>query len=383
MRKFIYIQLIVSLVVFYSCRDETEIFRPQIVKTSIPEYTSIQGFYLLNEGNMGSNKSTLDYYNYETGEYSRNIFGSANPTVPKEMGDVGNDIKIYGSKLYAVINCSNKIDVLDKYTAQKVGQIDIPNCRYIRFHKGYAYVTSYAGPVELNPNYEQLGYVAKVDTATLQVIDRCVVGFQPDELEIVNEKIYVANSGGYMFPNYENTVSVIDIDKFIESKRVKVARNLHRLRADEYGNLWVSSRGDYYHQPSRLYWINTFSDRLVDSLDIAVSNFHLDGDSLYVYSTEWSYINMDNVITYGIVDVHKKEVVTRNFISDGTDQKIKIPYGIMVNPITKDIYVTDAKNYVSPGTLYCFDKEGKQKWNVRTGDIPAHIVFLGENTNEN
>ncbi len=378
MKRYYLFAVFIAVIAFNSCREDNVIFTPEVEDLGTPEYTSIQGFYLLNEGNMGSNKSTLDYYEYETGKYHRNIFADANPSVPKEMGDVGNDIKIYGSKLYAVINCSNKIDVMDKYSAKKIGQIDIPNCRYIRFHKGYAYVTSYAGPVELNPNYEQLGYVAKVDTATLKEVGRCLVGFQPDEIEIVNNKIYVANSGGYMFPNYENTVSVIDIPSFTETKRIEVARNLHRLRADKHGDLWVTSRGDYYSQPSKLYWINTSTDRLVDSLDIAVSNFHLDGDSLYVYSVEWSYVTMSNTITYGIVDVAKKEIVTKNFITDGTETKIKIPYGIMVNPITKDIYVTDAKNYVSPGTLYCFDKYGKQKWNVRTGDIPAHFVFLGE-----
>jgi len=355
-----------------------EIFEPEIIPVSLPEYTSIQGFYLLNEGNMGSNKSTLDYYDYTTGAYHRNLYGAANPTVPKELGDVGNDIKIYGSRLYAVINCSNKVEVMDARTAKRIGQIDIPNCRYVKFHEGYAYVTSYAGPVELNPNYEQSGYVAKVDTVTLEVVDTCLVGFQPDELEIVGNKLYVANSGGYMFPNYEKTVSVIDMPSFTETKRIEVARNLHRLRADTHGDLWVSSRGDYYTQPSRLYWINTATDKLVDSLDIAVSNFHLDGDSLYLYSVDWSYITMSNEITYGIVDVAKKQIVTRNFITDGTERTIKIPYGITVNPLTKDIYVTDAKNYVSPGTLYCFDSAGKQKWNVRTGDIPAHFVFLGE-----
>ena len=378
MKKGILSLLIVVVFVGFSCRDEVEIFVPEIIQTSIPEYTSIRGFYLLNEGNMGSNKSTLDYFDYETGEYQRNIFGAANPTVVKEMGDVGNDIEIYGGKLYAVINCSNKVEVMDKYTAQRVGQIDIPNCRYISFHDGYAYVTSYAGPVQLNQTYEQLGYVAKVDTATLQIVARCLVGFQPDELEVVNNKIYVANSGGYMFPNYENTISVIDINTFSEIKRIEVQVNLHRLRADKYGNLWVTSRGDYYYVPSRLFCIDTRTDEVIKELDIAVSNFHLDGDSLYVYSAEWNYISMNNIVTYGIVDVVKKETVTNNFITDGTDEKIKIPYGIMVNPITKDIYVTDAKNYVTPGTLYCFDKYGKLKWNVRTGDIPAHFVFLGD-----
>jgi DNA-binding beta-propeller fold protein YncE len=359
-----------------ACRKEAEIFTPEEVEVAEPQHTTIQGFYLLNEGNMGSNKSTLDYYDYETGVYRRNIYADANPSVPKELGDVGNDIGIYGSKLYAVINCSNKVEVMEAATARRLGQIDIPNCRYICFYAGYAYVSSYAGPVELNPNYEQLGYVAKVDTATFQVLDRCLVGFQPDELEVVGNKLYVANSGGYMFPNYESTVSVIDLSSFTETKRIEVARNLHRLCADRHGNLWVTSRGDYYEQPSRLYRVDTRRDELIDSLNIAVSNFYLDGDSLYLYSVEWSYISMANVTTYGIVDVARREVVSHNFITDGTEQQIKIPYGILVHPDTKDIYVTDAKNYVSPGTLYCFGQDGRQKWNVRTGDIPAHFVLM-------
>ncbi|MEG1573343.1 MAG: YncE family protein, partial [Bacteroidales bacterium] len=196
-------------------------------------------------------------------------------------------------------------------------------------------------------------------------------------IEIANGKLYVANSGGYMFPNYENTISVIDLHRFTEIKKIKVAINLHRLRVDRQGNLWASSRGNYYSIPSRLYCIDTKKDKLSDSLNISVSNFHLDGDSLYIYGVEWNYISNTNKTNYGIVDVVKKVIVSSNFISDGSEANIKIPYGITVNPISKDIYITDAKNYVSPGTLYCFDKNGKQKWKVRTGDIPAHFVFVG------
>lgn len=376
---YIYI-MCTALCLFLSCREDYEIFIPEQKETGDgPQpIDSIYGFYLLNEGNMGSNKSTLDYYDYSTSTYMRNIYGYANPDVPKEMGDVGNDIAIYGSRLYAVINCSNKVEVMDKWTCRRIGQINVPNCRYIRFDGPYAYLTSYAGPVRIDPCYEQTGYVAKIDTATMQVVDTCLVGFQPDELEIVDGKIYVANSGGYMVPNYERTVSVIDLATFREVKRIDVDINLHHLRSDSHHQLWVSSRGDYYANPSRLYSVDTRTDCVTDTIDIAVSNYCLDGDSLYVYGTEWSYIHMDWDITYGIVDVKTHEVKTRNFITDGTEQSIRMPYGIKVNPHTKDIYVTDAKNYVSPGTLYCFDKAGKCRWSVRTGDIPAHIVFLSE-----
>lgn len=374
---------IFTLSVIIACRHDDVIFIPESLSVSTPEFTSIKGFYLLNEGNMGSNKSTLDYYDCTTGIYTRNIYGNANPNVPKEMGDVGNDLAIYGNRLYAVINCSNKVEVMDVATTERIGQIEIPNCRYIKFHKGYAYVTSYAGPVEINPDYQQIGYVAKVDTTTLEIVDRCLVGFQPDGIEIVEDKIYVANSGGYMVPNYENTVSVIDINTFEETNRIEVAVNLHYVLADRHGCLWISSRGDYYETPSRLYCYDVRKKRLVTTLDVPVSDMCIQGDSIYIVSAGWSHISSSYSITYAIVDVNLKEKITDNFITDGTESKIKMPYSVAVNPITKDIYITDAKNYVNPGTLYCFDRDGVLKWNVRTGDIPAHFAFVGEQSISN
>lgn len=373
---------LMAMALLVACREEQFIFVPEEVEVTLPEYTSLQGFYLLNEGNMNSNKATLDYYNFRTGRYTRNVFAFANPNVPKEMGDVGNDLGIYGSKLYAVINCSNKIDVMDKNTVKKIGQIDIPNCRYIKFYGGYAYVTSYAGPVELSPEYTQRGYVAKIDTATLQVVDKCLVGFQPDELDIVNGKIYVANSGGYMVPNYENTVSVIDIDTFTEDSRIEIAINLQCCKADSRGMLWLSSRGDYYDNQSKLYVYDTRHQRLAKTLDLRVSNMWLDGDSLYVIGAQFSYVTMNYETTYAIINTLTMEQVSSKFITDGTDASIVMPYGIAVNPITKDIYVTDASSYVDAGRLYCFSSDGIKKWDVRTGDIPAHFVFLGDNINE-
>jgi DNA-binding beta-propeller fold protein YncE len=267
------------------------------------------------------------------------------------------------------------MEVMDVRTAKHIAMVSIPNCRYITFDKGFAYVSSYAGPVEIDPNARR-GYVAKVDTATLQVLDSCVVGYQPDELVVCGNKLYVANSGGYRVPNYDNTVSVIDLDSFKEIKKITVGINLHRLELDRYGNLWVSSRGDYYSVRSKTYIIDTKTDLVTDVLPLLPnSNMTLSGDSLYVYSTEWSYITNTNTISYAIVDTKTKKIVSRNFITDGTDKLIKIPYGIAVHPETKDIFVTDAKDYVTPGTLYCFSPDGKKKWSVITGDIPAHIVF--------
>lgn len=384
MRKhpLLYIVFMLLTMITFSCRKDVETFKNEDSAIGNPSADGFHGFYLLNEGNMGSNKSTLDYYDFSKAIYQRNIYGATNPTVPKELGDVGNDIAIYGKRLYAVVNASNKVEVMDARTAKRLGQIEIPNCRYIKFDGRYAYITSYAGPIQINPDYTQKGYVAKVDTATLVVVDKCIVGFQPDGLEISDGKIYVANSGGYMgagnTEKYERTVSVIDLFTFKEEKRIDVAYNLHHIKADKRGDLWVTSRGDYKQLSSRLYFLDKAQQKVTDTIPIAVSNYHLSGDSLYVYSTEWSYVTYSNVITYGIVNTRTHEVVSRAFITDGTDKEIEVPYGIMVHPVTRDIYVTDAGNYVSPGLLYCFSKDGKKKWSVRTGDIPGHFALLSK-----
>lgn len=359
-----------------ACRDEDVIIIPDDVPTAEPVLSDIAGFYLLNEGNMGSNKCTLDYMDYTTGEYHRNIYGAANPDVPKELGDVGNDLEIYGSRLYAVINCSNKIEVMDATTTRRLGQVNIPNVRSITFHEGYAYATSYAGPVQIGAEHAQLGFVAKIDTATLQITDRCIVGYQPDGIAVCGDNLYVANSGGYMVPNYENTVSVIPLASFTVSETIPIAINLHKILPDRHGRLWITSRGDYYDVDAALFVYDTRKHRLEKKLAVPVSAMDMAGDSLYVVSAQWSYITMRNEPSYSIINTRTIEQVTDQFITDGTQSKIKIPYGVKVNPLTRDIYVTDARNYVNPGYLHCYSPGGTLRWSVRTGDIPAHFAFL-------
>ena len=368
--------LLAALTTIVGCRHDEPVRPPEEEQHGDSLHNDIAGFYLLNEGNMGSNKATLDYYDYATATYRRNIYAEANPNVAKELGDVGNDLQIYGNRLYAVINCSNKVEVMNAHTYERIGQVDIPNCRYITFDGGFAYVTSYAGPVSLADSLAQIGYVARIDTATLQITGICNVGYQPDELTVANGKLYVANSGGYMNPGYDYTVSVIDIATFTEIKRIPVAINLHRVRKDNHNQLWVSSRGDYFAIPSRLYCIDLATETVVDSVLSAVSDLDIVGDSLYLYGQEFSYITMQDEMTFGIVNTCTRKMITANFITDGTESELQKPYCLKINPLTREILLSDAKDYVTPGALHCYSPEGKRNWSVRTGDIPAHIAFL-------
>lgn len=373
--------LLAIFAILFACR-EIELVVPteyELLPMPVNPQAQPAGMYLLNEANMGSNKSSIDYVDFRNAYYVRNIYAERNPEVVKELGDVGNDIQIYGNKLYAVINCSHKVEVMDVRTCKRIGQVDIPNCRYIRFAKGKAYVSAYVGPVAIDPN-AQLGAVYEVDTTSLRITRKTTVGYQPDELEVLGEYLYIANSGGYRAPDYDSTLSVVEIYGMKQIQKIPVGINLHRVRKDRYGKLWVTSRGDYTHIPSNLYVLdrkdkNSKEMVVTDTLGIPCSEMYIQGDSLYFYSVEWNKQTERNTVTYGIIDVQTKQLVTDHFITDGTETDIVIPYGITVHPTTGDIYVTDAKNYVSSGVLHCYNREGKKKWSVRTGDIPAHMIF--------
>ena len=378
----LYLFIILTIVTLMSgCRtDDTIIYAEEedIGKKTVA--SEVIGMYVLNEGNMGSNKCTLDFLDLSDTiiHYQRNIYSERNPNEVKELGDVGNDIQIYGSRLWMVINCSNKVEVCRAKDAVKIGKVDIPNCRYVTFDGGYAYVSSYVGPVAVGSNAPR-GRVYKVDTLTLQKVDSVVVGYQPEEMAVVGGKIYVANSGGYIAPQYDRTISVIDLATMSEERQIDVAVNLHRLRLDRYGQLWVSSRGNSRDVPSKLYWLKTDTQgqmQVAGHIDIPVSDMCIVGDSLYFYGADYNAVTYDVTSAQGIIDVQRHALVNDVLSNAPEYQKIRQLYGIIVHPRHRDFYLMDAKNYVSSGELLHFNADGTFDYKVRTGDIPGHAAFL-------
>ena len=369
---------LLSLLLATACRTDDDIVQPTTDDLGRQSVTEVAGMYVLCEGNMGSNKATLDYLDLsgDTARYWKNIFPSRNPQQVMMLGDVGNDCKIYGSRLWLVINCSNKVEVCTADSAFSLGHVDVPNCRYVCFNGGYAYVSSYVGAVN---GKSVLGSVYRIDTLTLRITGQVSVGYQPEELAVVDGKLYVANSGGYeaiQGRGYDRTVSVVDLQTFSVERTIDVAPNLFRLRADRHGQLWVTSRGDYGSSPSRLYLLRRDEHGLMekaDSVDVAVSDLAFRGDSLCFMGTSYDD-NWNRTHTLGVINTATGQLLTTQLIEDPS--VIETAYGLMIHPLTGDIFVMDATNYVSSGRLFCFDAEGRLKWKTLTGDIPGHACFV-------
>jgi len=331
----------------WSCRGD-EVIYPTI-GTHVTDDVREGGLYVLCEGNMGSNKARMDYINLEKGDYYSNWYGAMNPKQLKELGDVGNDIQQYGGRLYAVINCSHKVEVMD-LQARHIGKIDLPNCRYVAFKGSKMYVSAYVGSLA---DPDLLGSVYEVDTASLEVTREVKVGHQPDELCVVGNKLYVVNSGGYLTNQYDSTVSVIDLSSFTEIEKINVGLNPTRIRVDEQKRLWVCCQGNYKDIQPQVVIIGG------PRIETPCANISIQGATAYV---------MDN-----------KNKQLRAFSTiDFTEQTLPIdisayenPYGLLAT--NEALYVTDAKNYVSSGVLHCYSYDGKEHWNAKTGDIPGHL----------
>ncbi|SDE20961.1 YncE family protein [Niabella drilacis] len=354
-----------GILLIAACRKERDWTLPP---QNAEKDTTSTGFYFLNEGGWGYNNATLDYFDTHSGVYERDVFTKANPDAVLGLGDTGNDMGVYGSKLYVVMNWSKKIEILDARTARRIKVLTdqthkaIENARSITFANGFAYLSSYTT--------SEKGMVLEIDTATLNVTRTVEVGRQPDELTVAGNKLYVANSGGYSPANLERTVSVIDLSAFKVIKAISVAPNLRRLKKDGNGFLYICPWGT----TGKLYVVDTKTDRLADSINVMVEDFTIVRDTAYIYGTDYG----GGQHAYTRVDLKNKKVIPGSFISDGT--KITMPYGIAVDPNNGSIYIADARNYSEAGDLYCFNAYGKLKSTIwKTGIIPGHIAFYNRN----
>lgn len=380
--------LAIALVAAAGCRKEDTLrFLPgengepsdyEVVDAAVDAAAEPSGIYLVNQGNWGSNKARLDFLNFHNGFYIRDVFTEYNPEVVKGLGDTGNDVQVYKGKVFVVVNGSHKVEIMDAYSMKRLAQVDVPNCRFIAFDGNHAYVTSYVAKDEESLK-TQKGALYCIDLDTYKVTGQVTVGYQPEQLVIRDGKAYVANSGGRV-AGYDDTISVVDLKSMKVDYDIKVAVNLELMLVDADGVIWVSSIGNYSDVSSTLNYLVKKGDKyeLGGSVNVPVSSMALAGDKIYVIGSTYTYTppTWTLTTTYNIVNAKTRKLESGSFITDGTESDITKAYTVTVNPGNGDIYVTDAKDYVSSGTLHCYTGSGKHKWSVRTGDIPARIAFL-------
>lgn len=318
--------------------------------------------YVLNQGTMNYNNSTVTSYNIDKATSTIDWYKAQNGV---GLGDTGNDMAVYGGKIYIVVNVSSVLTVTDlngkflkTISFQNGSSARQPRC--IAFNKNKAYVCSFDGSV------------ARIDTTSLSIEAYATAGENPDGICVANNNLYVSNSGGmnYMTGNYGTTVSVINISSFTETQKITVNMNPFTIHTGDDGNVYVLSHGNYGSIGSEIQMINPQTNTVAKTYaNSSAADFALSGSKLffcnYDYAAKASVIKVMDVSTGAI----------SNFITDGTT--VPSASSIAVNPSNGDVYVTSsAADYVSNGTVYCFGSTGKLKFSFASGVNPWKVVFV-------
>lgn len=383
----------------------------------LPEPGELGRLYILNEGVMGMGNSSIDFYDFADGTYVTDAFPAANPDVPFGLGDTGNDLAVYGGKLWAVMNGSDLVEVMDALTMEHIRAIDVPACRDIAFSGRYAYVTSWAGNV--SDDGDRTGMVYRIDINSLSIAGTVEVGYQPEDIAVLDGKIYVANSGG-MTDGYDNRLSIIDEESFSLERTVEIAANICDIAPDAYGRLWISSPGDYYSVHSGIYVYDIASGAVLKPEsgaalqygagvsfksesgvvfqqesgsaiqsepganilpewinDIRVSSMYSTGSHLWVLGNEneWDYTAGAGKYCLYTIDCQAL-TMTRTELSRTGAESIYNPYGIWVSPDEKTIAITDAASYTEPGYILFLDANLNFVSSFQTGFLPGHFAVL-------
>ena len=200
------------------------------------------------------------------------------------------------------------------------------------------------------------GTVSVIDTTTLAITKSITVGSNPAQLAISGNNLYVSNTGA--FGVYDSTVSVISLSTLTQTSKITVGTNPGCIAADNSGNIYVACTGDYGAIVPSMVKVNTATSAITKSADTAVGTVRFYNNNLYVTG---GYLGIANVRVLSTTDF---SAIKSNFVSDGT--VVTTPYGLDIDETTGDVYVGDAKDYVSAGEVFSFDKNGNKKFSFST-----------------
>ena len=362
--------------------------------------------FVVNEGSFGGNNASLDFLRFKDGKYVNGAFAKMNPAVVGGLGDTANDVKVFLNSLWIVLNGSGIVQVLNPFnekvlseaTSSYSGSVAIPSPRQIAFDypNNCVYVTSYDGATfeytqDGVTGTDKKGSLYKVSLDNLAVLEKVEVGYQPEGVTVAGDNIYVANSGGYHYSltgQYDNTVTVVNRSLFRKIAEIEVADNLKDVCTDGTNYVWVSSQGDFYSRHSSIHRIDVAKNELSTSLPEAVSQVRCsswtslgtvsNGYKIYIIGTDDEFNwEPDFVKSYSLYEVDMASGNVKKVPFAGTDAaSLKTPYGLCVNPYNGHLYICDAADFVSPGTVTAFDADLKKVWTHTAGIVCGHPILF-------
>ncbi|MFT6845168.1 MAG: hypothetical protein ACJAUV_001359 [Flavobacteriales bacterium] len=344
---------IVIITSMMSCKKLEE-KKPDLVN----DVVSLSGVFVVNEGNFTYNNASLSYVHFENKEISNQIV-KAKTNEP--LGDTFQSMIIHKEKAYLALDYSNKIEVMQVNSLEKIATISLPGGpRYMQVDEvnNTLWVTQYDSVNVLGLDLSTYEIKHKIDLPDYD-IPGTVLPSGSDEVIMVQDKLYVTNFRR-PFVYVINTELAAIVDSFY------VGYGASSLSFDGSG-VWVGTTGDLRkNEKPNLSYYNMAQNKVTSTITDAQYGF---GNVTYdTFNNRILVLNNGvKTVSYTSSEINIETIINQ---TNGT-----LYYGLNVNPTNGDIWLTDAVDYVQQGEVIHYTAIGDYVEQFTCGYIPNDLVF--------
>ena len=339
------ITYIIFISLFVSCVKD----KPNPVTQNPVSMGAGHKVYICNEGNFGSSNSSVSLFDLENNSVVSDLYKTQNNNAV--LGDVCQSILKLNNRFYIVVNNSGKIVVV--------------NADDFKFETAITGLNSprYVLPVSPNKAYVSDLYansVSIIDLNTQTKTGSIACGGWTEQMALIYNKAFVTN----MNRDYCYVVNTIN-DQITDS--ILTGPNAGSIVIDKNSKVWILSSGKTSSNTlAKLTRINPVT--MQTEITYTFNTGDAPNNLCMNAAKDKLYFLKGNVYSMNITDA----TLPSTYIINGNGHTF---YGLSINPLNNDIYVSDAIDYVQKSSVMIYSSKAQLKQSFKAGINASYFWF--------
>lgn len=318
---------LIVLLAFSSCSDSDD-------SVAVFKGDFDNGYLVSNEGNFGTPNASVTFINNDLTKVTQKVFQSVNGTT---LGDVLQSIAFDADYAFLIVNNSNKIEVVNRYTFESVATITekINQPRYAVIENGKLYVTNNS-----TKSVEIFDAKSFQHITTIEINKEVQEIIQDDNFIYARNTLFDAN-----WNDISNNITVIDNKTNTIVKNISVGVGLNSMQIEDGILYALHKTGITKITTSNNEVIGEipFAEGLTNANKLEVADnfiYFFSGSKIFKFRTD-------------VTSLANTELVDTKATGDSWD----LGYGF--NVVDGKIFFTDVKGFTENSEVLVYDLNGK------------------------